>query len=247
MGNLAENAASAETAITFEMVAVDAKRTSTHIKVSRWALNDINWLSTYISNRLMQHFIKTLNTQVLVGDGLTVNHNGIYTQAPTIDFTSTTWENSIANGAGNYIDVLIQAKGFLYENYNVMANAVLVNPVEWSIMTSTKTTTADWVSQPPIVTLTPQGYTMVNGMLIIPSKDIPADKYMVSAIDPANVQILFNGGIEILATDSDADDFQKNLVTIKLEANTLLPLYHAGAFNKGTFSTDLTALEAAAV
>ncbi len=79
-------------------------------------------------------------------------------------------------------------------------------------------------------------------MASVESSDIVVDAFLVAAIMPAYMQLLFNGPIEILATDAHASNFISDLVTIKLEAKVMLPVYNANALIKGVLATELAAI-----
>ena len=117
-----------------------------------------------------------------------------------------------------------------------------MNPVDHTILTSTKNTIADFINPATFLSSGNMGYTSMFGLRPIKSADITKGTYLVAAIDAAYMQLLFNGPIEIIATDSHDTNFIKNLVTLKLEADVMLPIYNANALLKGTFATDLTTI-----
>jgi len=238
MGLLAENADSTESEVTFEMASVQGVRLSTHITVSRTALKNVAWLSNHISTRLMGKFIAKLNSQVIAGTGLTVYLKGLTGYATT--FTAGGLANAIANA--NWIDVLLAARARNYEVNKIKPNVVFVNPLDAVVLTSIKSTIGEWANKEPFMTVSPNGVVSIMGMNIIESFDVTAGTYIMANVSSQNMEILFNGPVEILATDSEASNFLKNLVTIKLEAVVLMPVYRAGAIIKGTFATDLTAI-----
>lgn len=236
MGCLLENADSVESEMTFGMTSVTAQRISTHITVSRSALRNISWLANHISTRLMGRFVKYLNTQVLTGVGTTVYLKGLtqYTNA----FTAGGLANTIANA--NWVDVLIAARARNYEVNKIKPNVVFVNPLDAVVIASTKSTIGEWANKEPFLTVGTGGLMSVMGMAIVESFDITAGTYLMVNVSSQNMELLFSGPIEILATDSEASNFLKNLVTIKLEAEVLFPVYRAGAILQGNFANDLT-------
>ena len=48
------------------------------------------------------------------------------------------------------------------------------------------------------------------------------------------MELLFNGPIEVIATDSHASNFIADLVTIKVQVQAMLPIYNANALMKCT-------------
>lgn len=237
---VAENAETTTNAFGFTMTTVNSKRATAHIKISRRALRNTGWLANYISNRLMALFVKHLNTKVIAGEASGSDLNGLVNQANT--FAGTNFANKIANA--NFMDVLNCAKGEMQASYFLTPNAVLMNPVDATILASTKNTIADWINPATFLQATNVGYNGIFGMRPVNSADIVVGNYLVAAINAAYMQLLFNGPIEILTSDSDDDNFTKNLVTMKLEADVMLPIYNANALMKGTFATDLATIAA---
>lgn len=245
MSHEAENADANESTATFAMGTAYATRIATFIEVSRSALRNSAWLNQYITNRLMQAFIAKLNSNAIAGAGSGAGMagdnalKGLLAFANT--FAGTNFAGEIPNA--NYFDVLNCAKGEMNGLYNIVANTYLVNPYTSTVLTSSKNTISDFVSPATFLQPTATGYAGAFGMRQIESKDITIGTYLAAAINPAYMQLLFNGPIEILATDAHASNFIADLVTIKLEARVLLPVYNANALMKGTFASDLSTIK----
>lgn len=248
MTHESENGSANESTMDFTMGTAYATRIATFIEVSRSALKNSAWLNQYISNRLMQMFVAELNSEAIAGAGSgagMVGDNalkGLLAFANT--FAGTNFASAIANA--NYFDVLNCAKGEMNGLYHIVPNTYLVNPYTATILTSSKNTISDFVSPATFLQQTATGYQGAFGMRQIESADITVGTYLAAAINPAYMQLLFNGPIEILASDSHSSNFIADLVTIKLEARVLLPVYNANALMKGTFATDLGTILAGA-
>ncbi len=239
MGCLLENGPSNESEVTFTMSSVTSQRMSTHITVSRSALRNVPWLSNHISTRLMGKFIKLLNTQVLTGVGTTVYMSGLVTNQTT--FTAGGLAGTMPNA--NLIDVLISARARNYQVNKIKPNVVFVNPLDAVALTTYKSTIGEWANKEPFMTINSNGIMSVMGMAIVESFDITQGTYLMVNSSSQNFELLFNGPIEILATDSEASNFLANLVTIKLEAEVMFPIYRTGAIIGGTFVSDLAAIK----
>ena len=234
----AENAVGVASEFGFTMETANSKRITTFVNISRRALRNTAWLSNYISNRLMALFVKELNREAIAATGSGTDLNGLVNQANT--FAGTDFAGTIENA--NYMDVINCAMGEMESTYDLMPNSILMNPVDHTILTSTKNTIADFINPSTFLSSGNTGYTSMFGLRPIRSKNITKGQYLVAAIDAAYMQLLFNGPIEIIATDSHDTNFIKNLVTLKLEADVMLPIYNANSLLKGTFATDLTTI-----
>jgi hypothetical protein len=236
----AENAAAAESSFGFTMTSVVAVRIPAFVEISRTALKNVNWLSNYISNRLMAFFVKELNRESIAGTGAGTDLNGLYNQANTFLAGAGSFAGSVANA--NYMDVLNLSAGEMEELYYLSPNTAILNPVNARILASTKNTIADFINPATFLRSDALGYTTIFGMNPVKSADITKDKYLLANINPAYMQLLFNGPVEIFATDSHASNFIGDLITLKIESMVMLPVYNANALMKGTLSTDLTAI-----
>jgi len=232
-----ENVALAESTLGFTMATATATKLGAFIEVSRAALRNTSWLNTYISGRLMAMWIKALNTQVIAGAGAGTDLTGLVSSANA--FTSI--DDSFLAGitSPNNFSVLNCAKGAMEENYFLTANSYFINPVDRVLMSESKDTTGNFIDTATFLNRNATNYDGVFGMRGISSADITAGTYLVASVSPANMQLLFNGPIEILATDSHASQFIADLVTIKIQGYAMLPIYKAGSLVTGTFATDI--------
>jgi hypothetical protein len=240
IASAAENGNAAESSIGFVNTAVTAKRITTFIEVSRSALKNSAWLSNYISNRLMQFFVAELNEQVIAGAGGGVDDiHGLFDEANTAAFVHFAGQCP----DGNKMDVLNFAAGEMEHLYNITPNTIFMNPVDSRILASSKNTLADFINPGTFLLPNNMGYQTIFGMKPINAKDVTVDSYLVAAIAPQYMQLLFCGPIEILATDSHASNFIADLVAIKIEAMVMLPIYNSNALLKGTLTADLATVK----
>jgi hypothetical protein len=245
MHHESENGAANENTLQFTWGTAYATRIAAFIEVSRSALRNTAWLNQYITNRMMRTFIGELNQQSICGGGSAAGMAADNALKGLVDFANTfagtQFTAKIANA--NYFDVLNCAKGEMNGLYNIVANTYLVNPYTGTILTSSKNTISDFVSPATFLQPNAAGYSGAFGMKQYEAADIVAGEYLVASISPSFMQLLFNGPIEILATDAHASNFIADLGTIKLEAKVLLPVYNANALMKGTFETDLATIK----
>ncbi len=207
-------------------------------KISRFALRDVNWLANYMQNTLMNALITKLNTGVLADDGTSNTLNGLLNQANT--FAGTGLENKFPNA--DYFSVLRAARAEMGKTYKRIPNSYFLDPLDAAVMDDTRTTiggflNASFAAQGPI------GYNSVLQMNKIEAGDITDGGYLIADLQPSTAQLLFNGPIEILASDSDDDNFGKDLVTIKIGANVMMPVYNTNALLKGTLADDLNTIK----
>lgn len=230
----AENASLGESTMGFTMTEVTAKRIGAFIEVSRTALRNSAWLSSYINNRLMAMLIKNLNTQCIANTGAGTDLNGLVNQANTFD--ATTNFAQVSENPTN-ADVIRAAMADMNATYFLNANTLLQNPIDAAIAAITKNTIGDYINPMSFLQANNMGYTSQWGLRNIESANITKDNFLIAAIQAAYMELLFNGPIEVIATDSHASQFIDDIVTIKIQVTAMLPIYNANALMKGVFST----------
>lgn len=224
-----ENVTLVESTMGFEMKTVNAKRIGAFIEVSRTALRNSAWLSSYINNRLIAMLIKNLNTQVIKNDGTGTDINGLFNQANAFD-ASTNFTGVSANPS--IFDVIRAVMADMNSTYFINANSVLLNPTDAAIAAISKNTIADYIDPASFLQRNQVGYTGNWGLRNIETGNITKDTLLVAAIQQAYMELLFNGPIEVIATDSHASNFTSDLVTIKVQVQAMLPIYNANALMK---------------
>ena len=112
-----------------------------------------------------------------------------------------------------------------------------MNPTDAAIAAISKTTIGDYIDPRSFLQSNNMGYTSMWGLRNIESGNITKDTFLVAAINAAYMELLFNGPIEVIATDSHASQFIDDIVTFKIQVQVMLPVYNTTALSKGTFST----------
>jgi hypothetical protein len=189
-------------------------------------------------------WIKALNSQVIAGGGTGTDLTGLVTSANA--FTGIDDSFLAAITAPDKFDVLNCAKGAMEQNYYLTANTYFVNPVDKTLMASQRDTTANFINTATFLARNETQYTRAFGMNAVSSADITAGTYLVASVAPSNMQLLFNGPIEILMTDAHSSNFTADLVTIKIQGYAMLPIYRSGSLVTGTFATDIANLTSGA-
>jgi len=173
--------------------------------------------------------IKNLNTQVIKNTGAGTDLNGLYNNANAFD-ASTNFTGVSANPS--IFDVIRAVMADMNSTYFINANSVLLNPTDAAIAAISKNTIADYIDPASFLQRNQVGYTGNWGLRNIETGNITKDTLLVAAIQQAYMELLFNGPIEVIATDSHASNFTSDLVTIKVQVQAMLPIYNANALMK---------------
>jgi len=216
---------------------VVCKRTA-FIKVSDEMIDDIDFIQSEINNELMRELMKDIELTSYSGNGTAPNLNGIRTVAPA--FAAGSFALAVDNA--NQVDVLAVAINQILIAEQPMPTAIMMHPTDVTKLKLVKVTSTDkrYVDRLMIVGST----LLMDGVQIIPTTLVTVGEYLIGSFDMATMYE--KGGLSI-EVGLDADDFTKNLRTIRAEWRGALVVKNNDrtAFVKGVFATDMAALETA--
>lgn len=210
-------------------------------KTSVEMLEDAPQLIAQIRNWLMEDMKLKAEDKMLSGAGTTGEFTGVITVAPA--FTSVVISGHpfyhTVEKANNF-DVLKTAIGVIMASskMNYYPNAILVNPLDATLLELTKDDNGQYVL-PPFITA---DKTVVSGVRIIPTSAISAGDFLVGDFKRAHKAVRRGLGIQI-ATENE-DDFLRDIITVKLTERFAfyIKTNDVGAFLKGNFTTALSAI-----
>lgn len=224
-GMVAENPSDPkpESNITFELDSEKIGTIAHWIRASKQVLSDVSMLEAYINGRLIYGLKLKEEQQLLKGSGVGVNVNGIYTQASAYSDPGVSVENE------TMIDRLRIAL-LQVELAEYAGDGILLNPIDWTSIELTKTTDNAYLFA------TPRGLAAPGlwGRPVVSTKALDADEYLVGAF-ALGAQGWDREDANITISNSDRDNFVKNMVTILCEERVGLTVFRPESFVKGTF------------
>lgn len=232
-GTTAEGAA--KNSNTYDLVETrkQAKKVTSITKVSQELIEDLPYMESVIREDLMMEVLRQADQQILNGDGVGANLDGIFTQATA--FTAGSFAAAIDN-ANNY-DVLTVAMSQVANNH-FSTSHILLNPVDVAGMKLTKSSTGEY-TMPAYVGANGMS---ISGVSIVENSGVPVGQYLV--MDASKAEVYTRQALDI-KIGYDSDDFSKNMVSVLAEWRGLVVIKtnNTGAFVKGVFATDKAALE----
>ena len=150
-------------------------------------------------------------------------------------------ETKFANA--DYFSVGTAARAEMLKTYKRKANTWILDPLDAAIMADARTTIGGFLSN-PYGAQGGAGFLSHMGMNFVEMADMTDGGYLLADLQPSTVQLLFNGPIEVLFSDSDDDNFTKDLITLKIGATVMLPIYNTNALLAGTLADDLATITA---
>jgi len=214
---------SAKAQVDFDITMSDAaaQYIAGFVRISRQMLDDVPAMTSFLQSRLIEKYLVAEDAQLLSGDGSAPDLQGILGVASAYAGSSTV-----------YVAQLLEAAAQV-EAANYSANGIMINPTDWATILLTQNTDSPY-SLPGATVVSPDGSLSIAGIPVFKSTAIAAGTFLVG--DWAmGAQIMQNQGIGVQFSEMDSDNFQKNLITVRVEARIAFPIYYAGAFVTGTF------------
>jgi HK97 family phage major capsid protein len=216
-----QGAAKGQIDFDISMVDAPAQYIAGFVRISRQMLDDVPAMTSFLQARLLEKYLLAEDAQLLNGNGTAPNLQGI------------TGVASAATGAATVdVEQLVQAIAQVY-NADYSANGILINPIDWAAIMNTKNAGSAY-SLPGSTVVTTDGTLTIAGIPVFQSTAIATDKFLVGDWS-MGAQIMQNQGISVQFSEMDSDNFQKNLITVRVEARIAFPIYYNGAFVYGDF------------
>lgn len=203
-----------ESALAFEKVTATVKQFAHWVRTTRRALADAGQLQMIIDQQLRSGLQLRLESQLISGDGtgetLTgiLNTSGILTQA---------------KGSDTVVDAIHKGITQLRLGY-VEPSAVLINPTDWEVVRLSKDTDGAYYYGPP----SQAGAQTIFGIPAIVTTAVPDDTAIVG--DFSQLALWVREGLQVLASDSDGDQFTHNIITILAEMRAASGVLMPSAF-----------------
>lgn len=220
-----------ESDFTFEAATEDVVTVAHFVRVSQQLLNDVTALESYISSRMRFLLNQEEEDQLLTGSGsgAPVELNGIKPQATAFD---TTLDDDVT--ALNRMDVL-RAAILQVSLAHYPATGIILHPTDWFLIETSKDADNRYQFASPQNMATPRMW----GLPVTATTAQTSDEFTVGAFQlGAQIWDRMNAAVEL--STEDADNFVRNMVTIRAERREALTVYRPESFVDGDFSVALT-------
>jgi HK97 family phage major capsid protein len=234
-GMTAEGALKTQTDFDIVEKNCEVKKVTAFIKVSKEMIQDIPFMQGEINGELMEIVELKLDEQILSGDGLGDNLEGVLANAlpftPGVTFTGLV---PSANQADVLRVAIAQIQSQLFD-----ANYIILHPMDAAAMDLTKDSTGNYTYG---MTITIDGVTRIKAVPVIVNTGVTQGDYLVGDFTKSNLRIREELNIQVGYVN---DDFTKNLITVlaEMRACQYVKSNHYGAFVAGTFATDIAVID----
>jgi HK97 family phage major capsid protein len=192
-------------------------------KVTRQAMDDAPRLQAEINGE-MTYGLKLLEeAQILYGSGTGENLHGIIPQA-------TAYLAPITIAGATNIDVLrLAALQAAIGNYP--ADGIALSMADWAKIELTKETSGAYIFANPQGIATPSMW----GLPVVASSAMTTGQFLVGSFK-FGATLYDRMAIEVMIANQNADDFEKNLLTLRVEERLALAVKRPASFITGTFA-----------
>jgi HK97 family phage major capsid protein len=211
---VAEGGTKAESALTWSLVNMPVSTVAHWIKISKQLAADNTALAAYVNQRMVYGVNRKVETQLVSGDGTAPNISGIL---DTGNFTAHGYADA---ALGTTLKKLALIRKIMADLHiaGYPADAILVNPADWATIELDLLTTS--------ATVVPFKYDeggnpRLWGLPVVQSIGMTADMIAVGAFRQAYT-VYNREGVVVELSDSDSDNFTKNLVTVRAERRLAL-------------------------
>lgn len=221
----AEGVAKAESALTWTLVNMPVSTVAHWIKISRQLAADNAALAAYVDLRMRYGVNRKVETQLVSGDGTAPNISGI------LDSGNYTAHGYADANLGSTLKKLVLIRKIIGDleaaGYN--PDAIVLNPADWATVEIDLMTTA---AGQTLYSVGDGGQARLFGRRVVPAVGMTADNVAVGDFAQAGT-IYDREGVIVEMSDSDSDNFTKNLITIRAERRLALATERPAAIRAG--------------
>lgn len=221
----AEGAAKAESALTWTLVNMPISTVAHWIKISKQLASDNLALAAYVNLRMKYGVDRRVETQLAVGDGAAPNISGIFKAG---NYTAHGYADA---NLGTVLKKLVLIRKVIADltAAGYAPNGILLNPVDWAQIEIDLLVTA---AGQTLLSYDSAGNGKLWGLPVIESVGVAADTFAVGDFNQAHM-IHNREGVTVEMSDSDSDNFTKNLITIRAERRLALATERPAACRGG--------------
>lgn len=235
---VAEGAAKPQSDVTLAQVTEVARKIATTGKISDEMVNDVDYIQSYVNGRLVLFVKLAEEDQLLNGNGTAPNLRGI------LNRTGLTAAQAV--GADTRVDAIFKEITKIRAGAFLEPDAVVLHPTDWQSVRLSKDASGQYYGGGPFnwasygqrtssgdTTQLADGGESLWGLRVVVTPAIAQGTALVGAF-ALSAQVYQREGIRVEATNSNEDDFLKNLIAIRVEERLALAVYRPAGFGTVT-------------
>lgn len=224
---VAEGALKPEATFDLEAVSAPVKKIAVRARVTDELFADFPAMRSYIDNRMVFMVEQREELQLLSGSGIGANIEGVMTVAGT---------QSQAKATDTVPDAIFKAITKIRNVGFLEPDAIVINPTDWQNLRLLKDANNQYYGGGPFTGAYGNALNMQDsfwGLRVIVTTAMTAGTALVGAFKLGG-QVFYREGVRVESTNTNADDWEKNLISIRVEERLALAIYRPLAFCKVT-------------
>jgi len=202
------------------------------IKLSDEMIDDLAFLVSEINSRLLYDLAIFEEAQILNGDGTAPNLRGILQRSGI--------QTEAGTGAGDNLDAIFRAATKVQTATGMAADGVVIHPDDYQVFRLMKDGNQQYYGGGPFTGAYGNGGGVpiepsVWGLPTVVTAAIAAKTVLVGNFRQAST-VYRKGGVTVSSTNSNVDDFENNIVTVRAEERLGLAVRVPAAFVKITLT-----------
>lgn len=198
-------------------------------KITDETANDLEFVRSWINNNLIYHLSVVEEQQLLSGDGVGTNLTGLLNREGVQEY----------NISGNLFDGVFLASQKIPEFTDLQPDALVMNTADYVRVRLAKDGNGQYFAGGPFQNQYGQGGIQVNpsiwGLRTVDTPAIERGKYILGNFRQG-ATVLRKSGIRVDSTNTNVDDFEHNLITLRAEERLGLMVERPAAFVTGTLT-----------
>tara|TARA_Y100000592_G_scaffold97260_1_gene167617 strand:- start:543 stop:1748 length:1206 start_codon:yes stop_codon:yes gene_type:complete len=207
----------------------------TYLRLSKQMLDDTEQLTSYISARVPSKLLAVEDDQLLGGNGVAPNLEGLRNSATEWDNTKSGFAAGVIANPQN-IDVLITAMNQIAK-FNYTSDGILMHPTDFHKILALKDGDSRYLKDQVFQGLQPT----FMGVPFRISTAMAEGEFIVGNFAQA-AQIWQRENVSVEFFEQDTDNVQKNFVTVRVQERLAMTTYLPNALCRGSFATVIAAL-----
>lgn len=219
---------------TFQRVNEPITKVAVRWKMTDEMLQDQSQVKSWLDNRGVFGVNRKVQQQLLNGNGTLPQLRGLNQRS---GYETTVVSGSLAGDTGAWATAILAQMTNIRTIGFTEPNAILVNPLDWAVVQDLKDKNGQYLNGGPwgrSYGNTAPNVTTFWGLPLVSTLDQPQGTALVGNFSDA--QVWNRQGITVEQTNSNEDDFNNNLVSVRVERRLGLAVYRPLSFGKVTLT-----------
>ncbi len=219
---------------TFQRVNEPITKVAERLKMTDEMMQDASQVVSWLNNRLVFGVNRKVQQQLLNGNGTLPQLRGLNNRT---GFETTVVSGSLGLDSGAWATAILAQITNIRTIGFTEPNAILVNPLDWAVVQDLKDKNGQYLNGGPwgrSYGNNAPNVTSFWGLPLVATLDQPQGTALVGNFSDA--QVWNRQGITVEQTNSNEDDFNNNLISVRAERRLGLALYRPLSFGKVTLT-----------